>query len=84
MLDEYTLPALLIVFVCGLVIGINVGMICSRSDDSIPAYVFRKENLPVRYPGTQNMGFDNMQSINHRGASLEPSGKRRMANQFNY
>lgn len=81
MLEEYTIPALLLCFVTGVVIGINVGMICSRSDDRtdvIPNYVFRRENLPVRYPGNNNNNFAML------GRPLEPSGKRRMASQFNY
>ena len=77
MLEEYTIPALFLCFVTGVVIGINVGMICSRTDD-IPNYVFRRENLPVRYPGSNNNNFAMI------GRPLEPSGKRRMANQFNY
>jgi len=80
MLDEYTLPALMICFVTGLVIGVNVGMICSRSDDNIPNYVFRRENLPVRYPGNNNIPYE----TNIHRSTVEPSGKRRMAHQFNY
>ena len=83
MLEDYTIPALTLWFFTGLVIGINVGMICSRSDDSIPSYVFRRENLPIRYPGdgqrTTSAPYENFAS---RG--MEPSGKRRMASQFNY
>jgi len=79
MLEEYTLPALLLCFVTGVVIGINVGMICSRTGDDIPNYVFRRENLPIRYPGGNNYDM-----LGGGGRTIEPSGKRRMANQFNY
>ncbi len=77
MLEEYTIPALLICFVTGVVIGINVGMICSRTDD-VPNFVFRPENLPLRYPG--HRGFADFSG---NRAPMEPTGKRRMANQWN-
>ena len=54
MLEEYTVPALIIVFISGFLIGLNLGMICSRGTeafDNIPPYAMRRENLPVRYPG---------------------------------
>ncbi len=77
MLEDYTVPALVLCFLTGLVVGINLGMICSRSDD-VPSYVFRRENLPVRYPGSTAPYHD------FQGRTMEPSGKRRMATQFNY
>jgi len=56
MLEEYTVPALIICFVTGFLIGLNLGMICARNnyDDgqmSIPAYALNRQNLPHRYPG---------------------------------
>ena len=62
MLEEYTVPALIICFVTGFLIGLNLGMICSRSnfDDgsmSIPAYALNRQNLPHRYPGHQRDTF---------------------------
>ena len=74
MLEEYFLPALIIVFLAGFLIGLNLGMICSRSVDtqsSIPAYALRRENLPVRYPGTnqhyqQHQQWNNIQDTKRR------------------
>ena len=82
MLEDYTIPALTLCFFTGLVIGINIGMICSRNDDSIPSYVFRRENLPIRYPGAERTPSGPYENFASR--VIEPSGKRRMASQFNY
>lgn len=62
MLEEYTVPALIICFVTGFLIGLNLGMLCSRNnfDDgtmSIPAYALNRQNLPHRYPGHQQNTF---------------------------
>ena len=68
MLEEYTVPALIICFVTGFLIGLNLGMICSRSnyDDgtmSIPAYALNRQNLPHRYPGHQRETFYGQQNF---------------------
>lgn len=68
MLEEYTVPALIICFVTGFLIGLNLGMICSRNnyDDgsmSIPAYALNRQNLPHRYPGHQRETFYGQQNF---------------------
>lgn len=94
MLEEYTIPALIIVFCCGFLIGLNLGMICAKNGDygetdTIPRYALRRDNLPVRYPGDNHrqslyngnsyIGANSSWSNNNRPV-IEPSGKRRMFN----
>ena len=79
MLEEYFLPSLIIVFIAGFLIGLNLGMICSRSVDqgSIPAYALRRENLPVRYPGSQPSSY---QQQTPWGSNLVPEHPKRRMN----
>lgn len=75
MLEEYTIPAMLVVFVTGFLIGLNLGMICNRSSSEtyqdIPAYAIRREQPVMRYPQQRSM----QQSWS---GMVEPSGKKRM------
>ena len=93
MLEEYTIPALIIVFCCGFLIGLNLGMICAKNGDygetdAIPRYALRRDNLPVRYPGDNHRQslYNNNNYIganswsNNNRPVIEPSGKRRMFN----
>jgi len=63
--EEWIIPILLVTFFSGLLIGLNIGIICSgkcglhNGDVEVPRYVLRPENLPMRYPGpgTQNPNY---------------------------
>lgn len=76
MLEEYTIPAMLVVFLTGFLIGLNLGMICNRgSSDTyqdIPAYAIRRDQPVMRY-SQQQRGIQPSWS-----AMVEPSGKKRM------
>lgn len=79
MLEEYTIPAMLVVFLTGFLIGLNLGMICNRgSSDTyqdIPAYAIRREQPVLRYPSSNVQQRSIPQSWS---GMVEPSGKKRM------
>jgi hypothetical protein len=61
--EEWIIPILLVTFFSGLLIGLNIGIICGgkcgfhNSDVEIPRYVLRPENFPVRYPTSGNQNY---------------------------
>ena len=88
-IEEWLIPILLVVFASGLLIGVNIGIICGKkcgfysNDVEIPQYVLRppqqsyaSENFTMRMPN--NMSNMNMNSMPMR----QTYAKQR--NRFNY
>lgn len=60
--EEWAVPILIVVFLSGLLVGVNIGIICGNkcgfhgNDVEIPRYVLRPENFPMRYQNPNQMG----------------------------